>query len=116
MILESEIAMKSIFSLLFALPLITLASEKADQFQVLEKNTDPRAAIAALLKPYGKVEDFKIFDESITSEKCSNKTVIRASEPCNKKEFVKESLYFAEGNGLLCKISDQFKSIRCLPK
>lgn len=116
MILESEIAMKSLFSILVALPMIVIASEKADQFKALEKNTDAKAAIAVLLKPYGKMEEFRIFDESNVSEECTDKTVIRANVRCNKKEMVKDHLYFAEGNGLLCKISDKFQSIRCLPK
>jgi hypothetical protein len=104
------------YLILAVFPLAAFASEKADQFQILEKSINPKTAIAVLLKPYGKVEDFKIFDESVVSENCSSKTVIRANVTCNKKELVKESLYFAEGNGLLCRISDNFKSIRCLPK
>ena len=108
--------MKKYFLILFAMPMIALASEKAKQFQDLEKNADPKKAIAVLLKPYGKIDDFKIFDESTMSEVCTNKTVIRANTTCNKKETTKETLYFAEGNGLLCKISDNLKSIRCLPE
>lgn len=97
-------------------PWIALATEKADQFQALEKRVEPKAAIAILLKPYGKVEDFKIFDESLTSEHCLDKTVLRAKVTCNQKQQTSEMLYFAEGNGMLCRISNNLSTIKCLPK
>lgn len=108
--------MKTLILISFAFPWIVLAAEKADQFQVLEKQVEPKAAIALLLRPYGRIEDFKIFDESATSERCSNKTVIRANTTCNQKEQAKELLYFAEGNGMLCRISNNLTMIKCLPK
>ena len=98
--------MKFVLLILFSLSLVANASEKADEFKALEKNAIPKEVIAVLLKPYGNIDDFKIFNESVTSESCTNKTVIRASVTCNRKESVTDPIYFAEGNGLLCKISD----------
>lgn len=108
--------MKTIFLSILFFPVFVVASERTEQFQNLEKNAEPMGVIAILLKPYGKFEEFKIFDESLTSQECTNKTIIRATVGCTRKENIKKSLYFAEGNGLLCKISDELKAIRCLPR
>ena len=92
------------------------ATSKSEQFKNLENSIDynPNLAIAALLKPYGDLSEFKIFDESTTTEICSQKTVIRAKVTCDKKIKTKNQIHFAEGKGLLCEISDNFRKIRCL--
>lgn len=110
--------MKSLYLAIIFFPMMVFAVEKSEEFKNLEENIyrKPIAAIEVLLRPYGKMEEFKIYDGSKSSEVCTNKTVIRANTTCNKMEKVTESIFYAEGNGLLCKISDQLKSIRCLPK
>lgn len=107
-----------LFFTMFAFAVFAEAAEKADLFKKLEQShlSDPSALIAILLKPYGNVSDFKLFDESTVSEVCTSKTVIRANVTCNKKEQVRNQQLFAEGNGLLCLINDNYKEIRCLPK
>ena len=109
---------KVLFFTMFASAIFAEAAEKADQFKKLEQSfsNDPSPLIAILLKPYGNVSDFKLFDESIVSEVCLNKTVIRANVTCNKKEQHREQQLFAEGKELLCLISGNFKEIKCLPK
>lgn len=110
--------MKSLYLAITLFPMMVFAAEKSEEFKNLEENIyrKPIAAIEVLLRPYGKMEEFKIYDGYKSSEVCTNKTVIRANTTCNKMEKVTESIFYAEGNGLLCKISDQLKSIRCLPK
>lgn len=89
--------------------------ENSARFVDLEKanREDPTALIEVMLRPYGQAIDFKITDESIISEVCTDKTVIRARVICNRKGKIKTQLHFAEGKGLLCKIDDNFSKIKC---
>lgn len=110
--------MKSLYLAIALFPMIAFSADKSEEFKTLEKSIyqKPLTAIEVLLRPYGKIEDFKIFDGSISSEICTNKTVIRANTTCNRLEKVTESIFYAEGNGLLCKINNHLQTIRCLPK
>lgn len=106
---------KIIFLAALVLSNRVFASEKLQKFEDLVKanNENSTALIEVLLRPYGQMLDFKITDESIISEECVDKTVIRARVTCNRKVKMKTQLHFAEGKGLLCKIDDNFSKIKC---
>lgn len=95
---------------------ISVGGEKSLKFNDLEKenNENPAKLIDVLLRPFGQISDFKIFDESFFSEECIDKTVIRGRVICNKKIKVKTQLHFAEGKELLCKINENYSNIKCV--
>lgn len=94
------------------------SSDMNSKFQDLEQKIsgNENAILALLLKPYGDISEFTLHDESTTKEICLDKTIIRASEKCNKKSVKKEQLHFADGKKILCRIDNNFANIRCLPK
>lgn len=104
------------FLVVFVVSNLASAADKLFEYQELEKENlqNPMKLVEVLLRPYGKISDFKITDESVSSEVCVDQTSIKAKISCHKKEKNKTQLYLAEGKGLLCKVHDNFTKINCV--
>lgn len=94
----------------------SFAGEISERFEKLaaQAAANPQTKIAALLRHYGDASDFKIIEESTSSEACLRESRMRAKIVCDKTGVIKKTKYFAEGKGLLCKVSDSLESLECL--
>lgn len=97
----------------------TTTTEKTNnEFTRLDKNSsaDLLSRANILLRQYGNPEEFKISQEVTSKDECQTSSRIRTKVICDKMAKVQTTTIFAEGNGLLCKISNQAQDIKCVEK
>lgn len=95
-----------------------LASAGSEEFNRLEtrSSTDLLSKTNILLRQYGNPEDFKITKEVSQVDECLSESHFRAKTVCEKKAQTQKLTLFAEGKGLLCKITDDAEKIKCIEK
>ncbi len=96
----------------------TTGDKSTSEFARLESHSgaDLLSKANVLLRQYGNPEEFKISQEVTSKDECQTSSRIRTKVICDKMAKVQTTTIFAEGNGLLCKISNQAQDIKCVEK
>jgi len=108
----------SLLTLAISAGAMPTSANGALEFNRLESHSaaDLTSKANILLRQFGNPEEFKLTQEVTSKEECQSESRIRTKTICDRMTTVATTTIYAEGNGLLCKISDQAENIKCVEK